>query len=172
MNKVYLSFLVLLSFSSFAQSDKKANDFKFSQFELALPIKYNPDHSEENTTWFVPNGIVARYGYGVDYDETFGISLHTGLDFKGKQKVVNVPVFANLRFSPEIGESTNVVFEYGVGKAFALGRGDLSGVFQRYKLGLVSQMKAGLFVEYANYGYKINNEQLRYLSVGFTVYVH
>jgi hypothetical protein len=169
MKKILLSTFLFITLFSNAQQDKKANDFRFYQFELALPFTYNPEHTEEKTNWFVPDGVHLKAGYGVDYDQTFGISLHTGFDYKAKQKVANIPIYANVRFSPEVGDNANFTFEYGVGKAFAINKG-ISGIYQNVKFGIITQMKYGLYLEWASYGYKIADEKLSYLSVGFVVY--
>lgn len=174
MKKITLTYLLSFAFilffctANFAQKvDKKANEFTFSQFEILTPLKYNSERVDKDEYWFLPDGLQARYGFGVDENETFGASVMLGLDWKAKQKMVNLPVFVNLRFSPELGNG-NLFLEYGIGKAFALGRGDLSGLFQRYKLGY-GNLKTSLFLELSNYGYKINNEKLVYISIGISV---
>ena len=47
---------------------------------------------------------------------------------KLSEKLVVAPVFSNLRIMPKVGEETRFGIDVGLGHAFAIGRGDLSGM--------------------------------------------
>ena len=73
--------------------------------------------------------------------------------------------------SPKIGEETRITLQYGVGKSFAIGRGDLMGTYQKISLGLENTNGICLFVEINNHGYKIRNniDEVYSISLGVSL---
>jgi hypothetical protein len=64
------------------------------------------------------------------------LSANTGVDWRIKQKLVSVPVYAALTLNPHFNKETSVMLQAGLGHAFAIGRGDLSGTYQKYRAGI------------------------------------
>jgi hypothetical protein len=167
-NRFLVLFLVSITFSQAQESttvDQKASfkDFTYSQFDLAIPLRGNPDRGEialdgsKNDSWFLFDGVSAKIGYGVHYNSWIGISLNTGIEWKAYTKFVAVPVFGTLRISPKISDETRITLLTGYGKGFALGRGNLQGNYKKIALGIESDEGYCLFLELSEYGIKLNN---------------
>jgi hypothetical protein len=158
--KTILCFLFFTTVS-YAQNNKKT----YIQFEVTLPLKGNPDREEvdpytnETGSWFLPDGIGSKIGYGIHYNKWVGLGIHSGLEWKWTDKLVVAPVFANFRLSPKIGEETRITLQLGLGKTIALGRGDLIGEYKKISLGLQSSDDLLLFIEVSGYGIPINNQK-------------
>ena len=109
MKKILLiTALFFLSSFAFSQESEEVNtkiSHFFTQFDVTIPIVGNPDAHKEyingikntNRNWFVPDGINAKIGYGIQQSRWVGLSLHTGIDWKATEKLVAVPVYANFR---------------------------------------------------------------------------
>lgn len=178
-NKI-LFFLLLIINVSFAQVEITINDandiptkksLTFTQFEISLPLQGNKNRGEvypdgrTNDSWFVPDGVNANFGYGLHYNQWFGLSANAGIGMKLSEKLIMTPAFANLRIMPKIGEETRLGIDLGYGQTFALGRGDLSGTFKRIKLNLEAD-ELQLFVEIVSYGINLNNNSQGSISIG------
>jgi hypothetical protein len=157
----FLSLFLLVTFSAFSQ-DKK---FTYIQFEVAVALKGNPNSGEEDPythekgTWFLPDGLNSKIGYGIHHNKWLGLGIHSGVDWKWNDKLVVVPVFANLKLSPKIGDATRITLQLGLGKAIALGRGDLIGDYRKISLGLQTDDDLILFVEVSQYDIPINSQR-------------
>lgn len=177
-------FCLFIGVTSFSQEIKNSeqldNQHKskptFLQFEIAVPLaanihqgETNPDGSK-NTTWFLPNGLSGKFGFGVQQNKWMGFSLHTGIDWKANEQLVAVPMFGNIRLSPGFGNGTRITFQAGYGKGFALGRGSLVGNYQRYSIGLETDEDVILFAEVSGYDFKIHNQTSVYsFSLGIAI---
>lgn len=166
--KSIILFLALVSsFFGFSQDfyspeeQAKISHF-FTQFEVAVPIKGNPNRNDDyvngventNKDWFIPDGLSAKIGYGIQEKRWVGLSLHTGIDWKGTEKLVAVLVYANFRISPAVSSESRVTLQVGYGKGFALGRGNLSGAYRKISLGIETDYDLIIFIEVADYKIK------------------
>lgn len=146
----------------------------FTQFQVAIPLQRNEDYGEllqdgsRNNNWFLPDGINANIGYGIHLNKWIGISANGGIGMVLSQKMIATPFFTNLRIMPKIGDETRLGIELGLGHAFALGRGNLSGTFQRAKLGLETD-NLQIFLEVASYGFKVHNNSQASLCLGISL---
>lgn len=120
-----------------------ANQIWFRHISLSVPLRANPyEDSEYNTDGtqlddlFIPDGISAHLGYGIHYKSRVGFSLNTGIDYTNYLRLVNVPVYGSLMLNPHITDESSIIIQGGYGYSFALGRGSLSGTYQKYRLGL------------------------------------
>lgn len=175
-----LLFVVVSSFS-FAQQtyDSKEIEKKkttFTQFDLAVPLKANANYGEinqfgtRNDYWFLPNGINAKFGYGIQHQKWVSVSAHAGIEFIGREKLVAVPVYANLRFSPNIGYGNRIVLQAGYGKGFALGRGNLSGEYKKFSISYEADQDTNIFIEVSGYNLPIHNSNsVGSLSIGISL---
>ncbi|SFQ71084.1 hypothetical protein [Flavobacterium akiainvivens] len=147
----------------------------FGQFTLSVPLRSNPyrdeyysytddngngtmDAGERNYSaldYVWPDGVSAHFGLGVHYHKWIGISANVGIDWLATGKLVSTPVYGALFLSPKIWESTNVYLQAGVGHTFALGRGDLSGTYQKYRVGLDFNSETGFYLEVNRYGFNL-----------------
>jgi hypothetical protein len=161
----FLILILLISAFSYSQ-DKNGDEDKISptffQFDLSLPLKSNTNRNNSsdnnsNNNWFIPDGVGAKFGYGIQKDKWIGVSLHTGIDWKLNEKMVAIPIYGNLRLSPGFNNGTRITLQAGFGKGFALGRGNLSGKYQKISLGVETDADLIIFVELSEYDFKINN---------------
>ena len=169
MNYKFFTLLLLSSFlSGFSQEIKDSEQIKkpkikptFLQFDISIPLAANVNRGEtfvdgsKNTTWFLPNGLSSKFGFGIQQNKWIGIGLHTGIDWNINQKLVAVPLFGNLRLSPGFGNGTRLTLQVGYGKGFALGRGNLVGYYQKYSIGIENDEDTIIFAEIS--GYDFNN---------------
>lgn len=66
------------------------------------------------------------------------------------------PVFANIRISPKISDATRITLQAGLGKAIALGRGNLIGDYKKISLGIQTDDDLVLFIEVNHYTIPVN----------------
>lgn len=172
--KVKLPFIILFFFNlTIAQVEITINDSDndpaeksstFTQFEVSVPLQGNKNRGEvypdgsTNNNWFVPDGVNANFGYGIHFNKWIGLSANTGIGMKLSEKLIITPVFSNLRIMPKVGDETRLGIDVGLGRSFAIGRGDLSGTFKRIKLNLESD-DIQFFIEVVSYGFDIHNTQ-------------
>ncbi|MXN92120.1 hypothetical protein GR160_12875 [Flavobacterium sp. Sd200] len=131
---------------------------KFSMFTLSLPLRVNPEHGQNdnnsgNSNWFLPDGLSAHGGFGTHVAESFIFSTNTGIDWHIATKLVSVPVYGSIVLTPSLSDKTSLLLQAGLGYTFAIGRGDVSGLYQKYRIGLTSENAAGIFAEVNFYGY-------------------
>ncbi|OAB31552.1 hypothetical protein FBFR_00095 [Flavobacterium fryxellicola] len=142
-------FVFLITCCGFSQNNNRT----YIQFDVAIPLKGNPDRGEidpngnTNKSWFLPDGLSSTIGYGLHYNQWIALGIHSGIDWKWHDKLVIVPVFINLKLSPKIGANTRLALQLGSGKAIALGRGALSGDYKKLSLGVQTPDDLIIFVE-------------------------
>ena len=93
------------------------------------------------------------------YHKWAALGIHTGIDWKWTDKLIIVPVFANIKLSPKISEDTRIVLQLGLGKAITLGRGDLIGNYKKINLGIQTPDGLIIFIELSHYAIPINNQK-------------
>lgn len=183
MNYYRCLLLLFLSFSAFSQEIKDSDQINkpkikhtFLQFDASIPLAANIHRGEtyadgsKNTTWFLPNGLSAKFGFGIQHNKWIGVSLHTGIDWKINEKLVAVPLFGNLRISPRIGEATRLTLQAGLGKGFAVGRGNLIGNYQKFSIGIENDEDVMIFAEISGYDFNIQNRTSAYsFSLGIAL---
>ncbi len=148
------------------------NRFTFTQFEISVPLQGNKNRGEvfpdgsTNNSWFLPDGVNANLGYGIHLNKWIGLSANAGIGMKLSEKLIVTPLFSNLRIMPKIADETRLGIDIGLGHAFSIGRGNLSGTFKRLKLNLESD-DLQLFIEIVSYGFDIHNTQnIGSISIG------
>ncbi|TDW45899.1 hypothetical protein EV144_10790 [Flavobacterium sp. 270] len=171
----FLFGLLILSFiNTAAQSEKKK--FTYFQFDIAASITGNPDINEpddqygsHNNAWLVPDGLGSKIGYGIQYKKWITLGLHTGIDYKWNDKLVAVPVYLNFGLSPKVGLETRITVQAGYGKGFALGRGDLNGLYRKLRLGIGSD-EFTIFVETSQYDFRLYDQKnIQNISLGVSI---
>lgn len=144
-------------------------------FEFTLPLGVNPRHGEineytnETEPAFLLDGLGAKFGYGFHYDKWIGLSGHTGIDYRIRQKLVSVPVYGLITLSPRLTDELGLLFQFGYGKSFAIGRGDLMGTYQKYRVGILIDDGISLFLDASLNGFKLKNEVTGSLSIGIAI---
>lgn len=139
----------------------------FGQFSISIPLRGNPYQQDNNyyvdedlngvndydenrykaIDYFLPDGLAVNFGYGLHLKKWIGLSANTGIEFSGQNKLVVAPVYGSVLFIPQLWEETNICLQYGYGYTFALGRGDLGGRYQKYRVGVVKNNEISLFLE-------------------------
>ncbi|WP_136667192.1 hypothetical protein [Flavobacterium sp. H122] len=137
----------------------------FKQFEITTSLSINDEdddpytEEDESKPLFIPNSLGVKYGFGLQKNKWLGISFNTGIDIRLKQKLVAVPLFANLRLSPFFrDEQGRLVINLGYGRGYAIGRGDMQGRYRRINLSFEGPENIGLLVELSDYGFHFNNK--------------
>ena len=198
--KLLLALLMLCSPFAFAQkpdtvfttySDPNEKEAKpqpyFLQVSLSIPIRANPYSTDEtyndNGTvndpenkptvldYIIPDGLGAHIGYGLQLKSWVGISANTGIDWMASEQLVSAPVYGSIFFNPQIWEEYNITLQAGVGKAFALGRGNLSGTYQKYRLGFIQDNHGSLYLEANSYDFPIHGRgSAGNISIGLSLF--
>jgi hypothetical protein len=142
--------------------DKKCT---YTQFDITVAVTGNPNRNEvdpytnKKQSFFIPDGIGSKFGYGVHYKKWIGLGIHSGLNWEWSNKLVVASVFANLRLSQKISDETRITLQAGLGKAIALGRGDLIGNYKKISLGLQNDDDILLFIELNHYNLPLNTQR-------------
>jgi hypothetical protein len=175
--KLFVLFFVMFHFG-FSQKEQSENKITYTQFEVTVPFRGNPNRGEitlngsQNDSWFLIDGVSAKFGYGIHYNQWIGVSLNTGIDWKAYSKFVAVPVFGTLRISPKISDQTRITLLTGYGKGFALGRGNLHGNYKKMALGIENDEGYCLFLEVSEYEIKLNTiDNISSISVGLAFFL-
>lgn len=154
-----------------------SSKYLFRQAAISFPIRRNPyrnDRTDDNRTQiydvFLPDGISAHFGYGLHNKHWIGLCVNTGIDFVGQQKLVTIPLYGSLLLNPQIWDEHSILFQYGLGHTFAIGRGSLSGTYQKYRLGIVFKNELSLYIEINRYGFPIKDyKEAGNFSIGFSI---
>lgn len=135
----------------------------FGQLAISIPLTATPEASKNgdqyntNTVfdYVIPNGLSANFGLGLHLNEWAGISANTGIDWIASEKLVTAPMYGSIMLKPYVHNDNSVLLQFGYGYSFALGRGDLSGDFQKYRLGYVVEDTVSLYLELNQYGFPL-----------------
>lgn len=162
--KTRLLFLIL-SISIAAFSQKKT----FTQFEISFPLRVNPEFNFQGEDFFIPDGISSKFGYGVRLNDLLGLSIHGGIDYKIISELVSTPIYGQLTVLPKMSVDSRLLFQAGLGRTFAIGRGNLSGPYLNFKFGVTNGDAFSIFIDFASFGYNLHREPVRSLSLGFAL---
>jgi hypothetical protein len=195
MRKIFFYLFTFFSITTFSQTqkdtltDKKSHlesykeqekskplseNGQFIMFDITVPLRGNETYGEidENGNrsdyWFLPDGIGAKIGYGIHFSEWIGLSLNTGFDVVAQQKLFSVPVYASIVLTPRINDDLSLFLQYGFGKSFAIGRGNLSGYYNKFRVGLGDEII--IFADVSVNGFGVRNiENSGSFSLGLTI---
>lgn len=137
----------------------------YIQYDITLALTGNPDagtineYTKDKESWFIPNGLGTKFGYGMHHKKWIALGIHSGLNWDWSNKLVVTPVFANFRLSPKISDETRITLQLGLGKAIALGRGNLIGDYKKISLGIQNDDNILFFIELNHYALPINNQR-------------
>lgn len=134
----------------------------FGQLSVTIPVRATPERSSTNDTnsvfdYVLPDGLSANYGVGLHFNSWAGISGNAGIDWIGSEKLVVAPVYGSVMLNPTIYKEYSLLMQFGYGYSFALGRGDLNGTFQKYRIGLGVEDYLSLYVELNQYGFPLHD---------------
>ena len=159
------------------QTDVKEPRHSYAKLDFSVPIKANQYAGEidpytgESEYWFLPDGINARFGFGVKPVDWIGIGANLGIDWKGSKCLVVAPVFGSLKICPRGGMDLRYFVEAGFGRSFALGKDKLAGYFKKISLGIEEPDNGGIgfYIELCQYGFsKITDEKIGSFCLGLT----
>ncbi|KOS06705.1 hypothetical protein AM493_12185 [Flavobacterium akiainvivens] len=189
--------LLFISFGTFAQNrtayiikndniNKPVNfkkssfwdDFEgFNQFTLSTPLRLNPQYGDTNNssrnsiTRYLPDGLSAHGGMGWHINQNFTLTANTGFDWHIDAGLFSVPVYASALLNININNENSILLQYGYGHAFTIGHGDLSGTYQKFRLGYCMDI-LGIFAELNNYGYPWKDAPtMASINLGVSVFV-
>lgn len=159
-------FLSVFVFVLFISSSIQAQDKKITyiQFDISASLTGNPnrdktsDYPDQERSWFAPDGLGSKIGYGVHYKKWITLGIHSGIDYKWYDKLVAVPVYLNFGLSPKIGLETRVSIQAAYGKGSAIGRGNLNGEYRKLRLGVGSD-EFIIFIETAQYDFPLHDQK-------------
>ena len=190
VTKLSLTFFLLLSLASYAQDhtvyitsteepekEKKAHEGRglFSQFTFAMYFLGNNEKkiegSDDDKSPFIPDGLKAHAGFGVHLKEWTGVSVNSGIDYQITPQLGFTPVYGTVFLNPHFGMDSSFILEAGYGWAFAIGRGDLSGFYQKYRIGYKNDEGISIFMEYSRTDFQYDNYKFAGgLSIGLSIY--
>lgn len=180
MKKIILILLTFISFLSFSQTQKDSlskkkshlesyyekekatplsDNGQFFIFDISLPFRANKtygeidDNGNRSDYWFLPDGIGAKFGYGIHFSEWLCLGVNTGFDVVAQQKLVSTPIYASISLT-RISEDASILVQFGYGKSFAIGRGNLSGYYKKFRIG-VGDEKLVVFADLSLNGFPI-----------------
>lgn len=182
MRAAVLLFILFFCCLGYSQETPKEKDIKehrhsYAKLDFSVPIKANQYAGEidpytgEREYWFLPDGISARFGYGIKPIDWIAIGANIGIDWKGSKCLVVAPVFGSLKICPKVAKDLNLFVEAGLGRALAVGRDDLAGYFKKISIGIEESGSGGigLYIELCQYGFSKNtDEKIGSFSVGLT----
>jgi hypothetical protein len=156
--------ILLLSLFTTAVVSSQDKKFTYTQFDITVAFTGNPNRDEmdpytnKKQSFFIPDGIGSKIGYGIHFKKWIGLGIHSGLNWEWSSKLVVAPVFANLRLSPKISDETRITLQLGLGKASALGHGNLIGDYKKVSLGFQTSDDLLIFIELNHYTIPIKRE--------------
>jgi hypothetical protein len=84
--------------------------------------------------------------------------------------LVAIPVYGNFRLSPKVGDETRLFAQIGYGKSFAIGRGNLSGIYRKLSLGFQNSDDVSVFIEFAEHQLAFNKYPIiNSVSLGISI---
>lgn len=157
---------LLFTVAVFGQNKRSS----YTQFSLSIPLRGNPDRGDDSSEyWFLPDGVSAKFSGGFHYNKRIAMGINTGLDWLATEKLVVVPVFANLRLGTRLGPEALLYLQTGYGKSIVLGRGNLMGNYKKISLGIEDYDGISLFAEIAQYGFSFKNtDEVWSISLGIS----
>lgn len=177
LNKVFLhqkaSFLIILLLIGSISFSQEKNDtltfskkkrYAYTKFELAVPIRVNQYAGEindygEDEPWFLPDGVIGRFGMGIQINRFIWVGGNIGIDWKAKECLVVAPLFGTIKINSKVSKDFRMYVEPGWGRAMAIGRHDLAGYFKKISLGFEDANGGlGLYLELCQYGFRKNTE--------------
>lgn len=173
-------FFYLLGFSQEVRNSEdiksKTSQYTFAKIDISVPIRANQyagevdPYSGEKEPWFLPDGLSGRFAFGLKPNHWLKIGANLGVDWKGSECLVVVPVFGSFKINPKINDNLCVFVEPGFGRAFVIGNNQLSGYFKKISFGISDgQDNVGLYVELCEYGFNKNyDKKIGSLSLGLT----
>lgn len=189
--------ILLTSFSCFSQNKKKPETvfitssepreknkekegrgfMPFTQLSINMAVRGNPEGGDgdgelELSDFVIPDGLEGHFGYGYLYNSWLGLSANTGIDTSISDKIVAVPIYAMLTLTVNAFDDSSIIVQAGLGHSFAIGRGDLSGTYQKYRLGLVVGEFRIIHLDVSLYGYNPNESstnQVGSFSIGISL---
>lgn len=154
------TFLFFISLSVQSQNKK----ITYLQFDISASLTGNPDrdktedYPDQERSWFIPDGLGAKIGYGIQYKKWITLGIHSGIDYQWYDKLVAVPIYLNFGLNPKVGAETRIMVQAGYGKSFALGRGDLNGEYRKLRIGIGSD-DFTIFIETVQYDFPLHDEK-------------
>lgn len=176
--------ILLTSFSCFSQNKKKPETvfitssepreknkekegrgfMPFTQLAIKMSVRGNPEGNDDDklelSDFILPDGLEGHFGYGYLYNSWLGLSANTGVDTSISDKLVAIPVYAMITFTVDAFDDSSIVAQAGLGHSFAIGRGNLSGTYQKYRLGLIVGEFTIIHLDVSLYGYNPNEDKV------------
>ncbi|MEK8179294.1 hypothetical protein WMW71_02980 [Flavobacterium buctense] len=166
-----LLILLLISSIGFSQENRdtltvaKKKRYTYTKFEFAIPIRVNQyageiDEYGEDEPWFLPDGVIGRFGMGIKINQFLWVGGNIGIDWKANECLVVAPLFGTIKINSKVSKDFRMYVEPGFGRAMAIGRNDLSGYFKKISLGFEDANGGlGLYLELCQYGFSKNSEK-------------
>jgi hypothetical protein len=151
--KTLASILLLLGYSlpNFAQFQQGS----YTYFGVSAPLKENVNRDDDDSSWFIPDGLSLKFGEGIHFNRTIAFGLNSGIDWVGSRKLVVIPAYANLKISLQLGQEDFFYIQPAYGKSIVLGRGNLHDDYQKISLGYEGMEGYSFFIELTQYGFKL-----------------
>lgn len=149
----------------------------FNQFTLSTPLRLNPQYGDtsntngNSATFFLPDGVSLHGGLGWHVSQNIAFTANTGFDWHIDAGLFSVPVYAGALLNIDISDENSILLQYGYGRAFAIGHGDLNGAYQKFRVGYCMDI-LGIFAELNSYGYPWKDApEMASINLGLSLYV-
>lgn len=168
-----------------SEPEKEVNFIPFQQLSFSINYTSSPIREiEDNDNYYddnepdciicniirFPDGIGIHYGYGVFYKSLIGISANAGIDLIWSQELVSTPIYGTLTLAPFPEYGGEILLQASLGYAFALGYGNLSGTFQKYRIGGGDDNGLQIFFEVNFYNFPVDSiEEEMNIGIGVQV---
>jgi hypothetical protein len=195
-SKIFYTLMLLLSAFTYGQEntvfitksepeDKPSPDYIFTQISISVPVRGNPYSNEIRAEYeaqgaeykstvldyVIPNGLSLHGGMGVHLKSWVVVSANTGIDWIATEKLVSAPVYGSFMFIPQIWEEPNILLQAGYGRAFAIGRGNLSGEYRKFRFGLIFDNHVSIYADWSQNDFVLHElKSVTPISVGIAVY--
>jgi len=193
VNKILLTVLILLSVACYSQDNtvfitsdtykpKKDEPYNgsiyYTQVGFCIPIVVDPEKEKVNNNYqdnnkgsfwdqFTIDGISLNAGAGYHFKKWAAIGINTGFDIHIRAQLAAVPVYGTITLNPHFGAESSFILQYGYGHVFALGRGDLSGPYSKYKLGVHIDDSILIYADVSVIDLPVNNfKKVESFSIG------
>lgn len=115
------------------------------------------------------DGIGIHNSSGVFFKSFIGISANAGIDLMWYQNLISTPVYGTLTLCPFPKSDVDLLLQASLGRTFALGRGGLSGTYQKYRISLGYLNEIQLFVEVNFYDFPIYHDFGKEANLGIGI---
>lgn len=140
---------------------QKKQKITYIRGEFSVPLRVNEYYPDDNSYWFLPDGIIGRIGVGIKANNWIRVGANFGVDWKASECVVMAPLYGSIEINPKIGEDVRIFIEPGYGIDMIFGESGFNNEFKKISFGFENGNEdIGLFIELCEYGFRKNYDNI------------